>query len=205
MTATILVVGFSELSNWYNLFVFPVIFIAYTLLIIKTMPYFFRRHVKSDESIFGLSNVESSFYFRFETANGPLTIHKPQQNIYIDGGPGSGKSESWIKGMIYQCAERNYAGFIYDWEGDPTKDNSPILSRIAYGSIEYFRKQGREVPNFAYINFIDMSRTVRVNVLSPKYMSKGNESLFIRNIIMTLMKNLEASWKEKQTFGRTMQ
>lgn len=74
--------------------------------------------------------------------------------------------------MIYQCAERNYAGFIYDWEGDPTKDNSPILSRIAYGSIEYFRKQGREVPNFTYINFIDMSRTVRVNVLSPKYMSR---------------------------------
>ena len=200
MTATILVVGFSELSNWYNLFVFPVIFVAYTLLIIKTMPYFFRRHVKSDESIFGLSNVESPFYFRFETANGPLTIHKPQQNIYIDGGPGSGKSESWIKGMIYQCAERNYSGFIYDWEGDPTKENSPILSRIAYGSIEYFRKQGREVPNFAYINFIDMSRTVRVNVLSPNYMSKGNESLFIRNIIMTLMKNLEASWKEKTDF-----
>ena len=33
--------------------------------------------------------------------------------------------------------------------GDPTKDNSPILSRIAYGSIEYFRSEGREVPNFA--------------------------------------------------------
>lgn len=82
MTATILVVGFSELSNWYNLFVFPVIFIAYTLLIIKTMPYFFRRHVKSDESIFGLSNVESSFYFRFETANGPLTITS-HSRIYI--------------------------------------------------------------------------------------------------------------------------
>ena len=31
-------------------------------------------------------------------------------------------------------------------------------------------------------------------------MSKGNESLFIRNIIMTLMKNLEASWKVKTDF-----
>ena len=57
-----------------------------------------------------------------------------------------------------------------------------------------------ETPRFAYINFVDMSRTVRVNVLSPKYMSKGNESLFIRNIIITLMKNLEASWKEKTDF-----
>ena len=92
------------------------------------------------------------------------------------------------------------AGFVYDWEGDPTKDKSPILSRIAYGSIEHFRNKGMETPRFAYINFVDMSRTVRVNVLSPQYMSKGNESLFIRNIIMTLMKNLEASWKEKTDF-----
>ena len=42
-----------------------------------------------------------------------------KRQVYIDGGPGSGKSESWIKGIIYQCAERNYAGFVYDWEGDP--------------------------------------------------------------------------------------
>ena len=77
-----------------------------------------------------------------------------------------------IKGIIYQCAERNYAGFVYDWEGDPTKDKSPILSRIAYGSIEHFRNKGMETPRFAYINFVDMSRTVRVNVLSPQYMSR---------------------------------
>lgn len=200
VSASMLVIGFSRLSAWYNLFVFPTVFVAYTLLVIKTLPYFIRRHAQSDDSIFGLSREESAFYFRFETASGPLVIHKPQQNVYIDGGPGSGKSESWIKGIIYQCAERNYAGFVYDWEGDPTKDKSPILSRIAYGSIEYFRAKGVETPRFAYINFVDMSRTVRVNVLSPQYMSKGNESLFIRNIIMTLMKNLEASWKEKTDF-----
>ena len=200
VTASMLVVGFSRLSAWYNLFVFPILFVAYTLIVIKTLPYFIRRHAQSDDSIFGLSREESAFYFRFETASGPLVIHKPQQNVYIDGGPGSGKSESWIKGIIYQCAERNYAGFVYDWEGDPTKEKSPILSRIAYGSIEHFRNKGMETPRFAYINFVDMSRTVRVNVLSPQYMSKGNESLFIRNIIMTLMKNLEASWKEKTDF-----
>ena len=200
VSASMLVIGFSRLSAWYNLFVFPTVFVAYTLLVIKTLPYFIRRHAQSDDSIFGLSREESAFYFRFEITSAPLVIHKPQQNVYIDGGPGSGKSESWIKGIIYQCAERNYAGFVYDWEGDPTKDKSPILSRIAYGSIEYFRAKGVETPRFAYINFVDMSRTVRVNVLSPKYMSKGNESLFIRNIIITLMKNLEASWKEKTDF-----
>lgn len=45
-----------------------------------------------------------------------------------------------------------------------------------------------------------MSRTVRVNVLSEKYVPKGSESLFIRNIATTLMKNLESSWKEKTDF-----
>ena len=40
-------------------------------------------------------------------------------------------------------------------------------------------------------------RQVRVNVLSEKYVPKGSESLFIRNIATTLMKNLESSWKEK--------
>lgn len=198
--ASALILGYSKLFWWYNLIVFPTVFIAYTILVIKTMPFFIKRHVSSDSSIFGLSNEQSEFFFKLETLEGPLTIHKPQQNIWIDGGPGSGKSESWLKGMIYQCAERNYAGFIYDWEGDPTKPDSPILSKIAYGSIEHFKKLGQATPEFAFINFVDMSRTVRVNLLSEKYMNKANEALFIRNIITTLMKNLEASWKEKTDF-----
>ena len=52
VTATMLVVGFSRLSDWYNLFVFPALFVAYTLLVIKTLPYFIRKHAQSDGSIF---------------------------------------------------------------------------------------------------------------------------------------------------------
>ncbi len=198
--ATALILGFSNVLSWYNLFIFPIVFIGFTILVIQTVGFFLKHHVVSEKSIFGISHEQSDFYFNFETVDGTLIVHKPQQNIYIDGGPGSGKSESWIKGMIYQCAERNYAGFIYDWEGDPTKFGSPILSRVAYGSTEYFKAQNKKTPNFAFINFVDMSRTVRVNVLSEKYVPKGSESLFIRNIATTLMKNLENSWKEKTDF-----
>jgi hypothetical protein len=193
-----LIVGFSHLY-FYNLVVFPMVFIAYTILAITTVGYFKSDNVVSDKTIFGLNNERSEFYFTFQTVEGEFSVHKPQQNIYIDGGPGSGKSESFIKGMIYQCAERNYAGFIYDWEGDPTKKGSPILSRVAYGSIEHFRKKGCNL-NFGFINFTDMSRTVRVNVFSEKYVPRGSESLFIRNIAITLMKNLEPHWKEKTDF-----
>ena len=196
----LLVLGFSKFFELYNLIIFPIVYIMFTLLVPRTASFFIQRHVVSDKGIFGVSNKLSDFYFEFETTEGLLRVHKPQQNFYIDGGPGSGKSESFIKGMIYQCAERNYAGFIYDWEGDPTKAGSPILSRIAYGSIQYFKKKGIITPNFAFINFVDMSRTVRVNVLSEKYIIEENASLFIRNIATTLMKNLETSWKEKTDF-----
>lgn len=164
--------GFSNVFSWYNLFVFPLVFVGFTILVIQTVGFFLKRHVVSEKSIFGISHETSDFYFCFETIAGSLIVHKPQQNIYIDGGPGSGKSESWIKGIIYQCAERNYAGFVYDWEGDPTKLGSPILSRVAYGSIEYFKSQKKPTPKFAFINFVDMSRTVRVNVLSENMFQK---------------------------------
>lgn len=200
LLATVLVVGFSRLFAWYNLIIFPIVFILFTVIVAKTAGFYAKRHVASEKLIFGISAEKTLFYFTFDTEGGMLVVHKPQQNIYIDGGPGSGKSESWIKGIIYQCAERNYAGFVYDWEGDPTKEGSPILSQIAYGSVEYFKSKNVPTPNFAFINFVDMSRTVRVNVLSEKYVPKGSESLFIRNIVTTLMKNLEASWKEKTDF-----
>lgn len=196
-----LIAGYTEKIIWYNLYAMPLIFTAYTITAVRVVGMFLSKTMQDEQSIFGLSNESSEFFFEFKTSdNHMLRIHKPQQNIYIDGGPGSGKSETWIKGFIYQCAERNYAGFIYDWEGDPIKKGSPILSQVAYGSIEHFRKKGRPVPHFAFINFVDMSRTVRVNVLSEKYIPKGNEALFIRNISTTLMKNLESSWKEKTDF-----
>lgn len=200
LLAIALILGFSSAFRWYNLFVFPIVYIAFTIMIVPTIGFFCKRHVVSEQTIFGISQKKSAFYFEFETTKGVLIVHKPQQNMYLDAGPGGGKSESWIKGIIYQCAMRNYAGFIYDWEGDPTKPGSPILSKIAYGSTEYFRNKNIPTPNFAFINFVDMSRTVRVNVLSEKYVTKGNESLFIRNIATTLMKNLESAWKEKTDF-----
>ncbi|MDR1368800.1 MAG: type IV secretion system DNA-binding domain-containing protein [Dysgonamonadaceae bacterium] len=198
--AAALFAGFTRESYFYNLYVFPFVFIGYTICAVYAIPYFMPGNMQSDKDIFGVSDQSSDFYFVLQTDNGQLTVHKPQQNIYIDGGPGSGKSESWIKGMIYQCAERNYSGLIYDWEGDPMKKNSPILSQVAYGSIEHFRKKGKTTPAFAFINFTDMKRTVRVNVFSEKYVPRGNESLFIRNIVITLMKNLEPSWKERTDF-----
>jgi hypothetical protein len=183
----------------YDVIIYPLIFFGYLLLAVLAISAF-KSKVFSDDSIFGISCEDSDFFFEFNTEGGLLRIHKPQQNIWIDAGTGGGKSDTFIKSIIRQSAERNYAGFVYDWEGDPTKDNSPLLSKVAYGCIEHYKRKGLCKMNFAFINFTDMTRTVRVNVFSEKYVPKGNESLFIRNIASTLLKNLEKSWKEKTDF-----
>ncbi|MDR0603556.1 MAG: type IV secretory system conjugative DNA transfer family protein [Bacteroidales bacterium] len=180
----------------YDLIIYPGIFILYLFVSVYAISAFKRKSFKT-ESIFGITNEKSDFYFTFGTDQGDLTIHKPQQGVYIESGTGGGKSDTFIKSIIEQCCIRNYAMCVYDWEGDPDKDKSPLLTRVAYGCLQ--KQHGCEL-KFAFVNFIDMTRTVRVNVFSEKYMPKGNETLFIRNIIITLMKNLEPAWKNKTDF-----
>jgi len=196
---------FIILSTWlpflYSVYIFPIILclhIPFTAFAVSAM----RKGFLKDEQFFdGISNEESDFYFKFGTADGELTIHKPQQNIWIDGGPGSGKSDTFIKSIITQSAERGYAGLVYDWEGDPKKHGCPLLSSVAYGAVIEAKKKNPNMKlEWAFINFTDMMRTKRVNVLSEKYLDPNNPGLYIKNIVTTLMKNLEPSWKEKTDF-----
>ena len=81
--AAALLVGFTPVSSIYNLIIFPIVWIGYTLMVVYTIPYFLTPHIESDKSIFGISDEESDFYFRLETQDGVLRIHKPQQNICL--------------------------------------------------------------------------------------------------------------------------
>ena len=189
------------LTPLYGIYVYPILiflhipFAGFALAALRSGA------LKSENFFKDISNESSDFYFEFGCEDGTLTVHKPQQNFWIDGGPGSGKSDTFVKAIISQSAMRGYAGLVYDWEGDPTQEGSPLLSQVAYGSILKARSENKNLKlEFAFINFTDMMRTVRVNVLSDKYFNEFNAALFIRNLATTLMKNLEPAWKEKTDF-----
>lgn len=152
----------------------------------------------TEESVLGgLSNKTSDFSFILPTNRGPLTIHSPQQNCWIDGGPGSGKSQSLIKPIIKQCGLAGIAGIVYDFEGDPREPDAPVLGRIAYTSVKEGKKNGTNGNlNFSFLNFNDPLRTVRVNPLSSKYISGR---LDIQDMIQNLMSNLSVN-KGKSDF-----
>lgn len=198
---SVLIIIGPRASEIYNKICYPIIFILHIPLVALSILSLISKNLKSEVFFQGVSNLKSQFYFEFETEDGTLTINSPQQNIWIDGGPGSGKSGTFINSIITQAAIRGYPGWVYDWEGDPTQEGSPILGKIAYGAILEAKKRNEKLNlEFAFINFTDMMRTVRVNVLSSNYYRENNASLFIKNMVTSLMKNLEPAWKEKTDF-----
>ena len=191
--------------SFYNVFVYPVVFLAASIVTAQTI-FKFKKSISEEKFFRGVNKKKSDFMFWIETTEfGKLYIPKPQQHIWIDGGPGSGKSQSLIKPMIKQAALRGDAGLIYDYEGDPTAENNPILTRVAYTAMLEAQNSGYDT-KFAFINFTDMSRTVRINIFSERYFALNGESdvaiadLYFGNMAATLLKNLNTSFKEKQDF-----
>lgn len=201
----LVIIGYTRF-DFYNIILYPIIFFINILLVAKAIA-MLRKNFTDDDFFKKVSCEESAndFYFNFMTPKkGLMRVHVPEENIFIDGGPGSGKSHFVIKHVIFQAALRQYAAFVYDYEGDPHKEGNPILSQIAYSSIitakNLHLKPEEYKLKFAFINFTDMTRTVRVNVLSERYFNENNAKLYINNLATTLMKNLEPSWKEKTDF-----
>ena len=188
--------------SFYNMYIYPIVFLTSTIVTAQAI-FKFKKSISDEEFFKGVNKKKSDFMFWIDTTQfGKLYIPKPQQHIWIDGGPGSGKSQSLIKPMIKQAALRGDAGLIYDYEGDPTAENNPILTRVAYTAM----LEAQSSTKFAFINFTDMSRTVRINIFSEKYFDQNEESdiaiadLYFGNMAATLLKNLNTSFKEKQDF-----
>lgn len=190
LTSIFVCIGYFEDFYIYNLIIYPTILFVNVPLTSKAIS-LIGKTIK-EESVFGaMSNKESDFSFKFGTDKGQLTIHSPNQNIWIDGGPGSGKSQSLIKPIIQQAGFAGYAGIIYDFEGDPRESGAPVLGRIGYTSVLEGKKKGINGNlNFSFINFNDLTKSVRVNPLSQRYI---NDRLDVQDLIQNLMANLSVN------------
>jgi hypothetical protein len=195
--------GYTSFS-FYNLIIYPFIFVGATVCSAKAVSKL-KRKLKEEKLFTGVNQLKSDFMFVLPTTEyGNLIIHKPQQHIWIDGGPGSGKSQSLIKPILKQVAEMGYAGLVYDYEGDPTALGNPILTKVVYTAM--LENRGKHKTKFAFINFTDMSRTVRVNIFSERYFTLSGRrddaiaDLYFGSLAASLLKNLNPEFKVKQDF-----
>ena len=116
--------------------------------------------------------------------NGNVNIQNPYTGIFISGGAGAGKSKSIIEPLIADCGRKEFTGVIYDFK-------FPELAK--YVATAY---QGSDVKQY-YINFTDLTRTHRINPISPEIMR--NDS-FAREFAFTILANLNPQMVTKPDF-----
>ena len=200
-TGTIISVGMFLLgyidNSIYDTYLYPLFFLLSTVLVVISTG-----RILSNSTEFGaqLTSIpggkDSITSIILATNKGKLVIPRPIMGVYIEGAAGSGKSVL-IETTLNQMCRKGYAGFLYDFEGD-YNEGGAILSRNVFTSLanQVFSKNEPPV-KFAFLNFTDLSRTVRTNPISPKYVKTDLEILEIANVIM---KNLEKEWIQKTDF-----
>ena len=117
---------------------------------------------------------------------GFVVLDSLYQGIYIEGSAGSGKSSSVIEPIIYQAADMGFAGFLYDFKGNP-----PTLSAHMYQALI-----GKKI-KFSHINITNTALSHRCNPLHPSYLPF---KLYAQEYASAILKNLNKEWMHKQDF-----
>ncbi|HEY4287973.1 MAG TPA: YWFCY domain-containing protein [Puia sp.] len=117
-----------------------------------------------------------------------INLINPRRGILIMGSPGSGKSWFIIEPFIRQLIEKQFALFIYDFKYD-------ALTKIAWA---YFQANKHKYPvntQFYSINFTDLSRSHRCNLLEASTLDYLSDALAASR---TILLSMNKTWVNKQ-------
>lgn len=184
--------GFST-NEFYNLVVYPILLpaIIYAAYLIRSVigPNF------NDENIFGVSQEKPrqvlSYSYEVEGDKSPLIVHSAEQHIYVSGGTGAGKSDSILKPTLYQHVFFDKPACIYDFKGNPM-----TLGKTAYTAYIHAAQQKKELRTaLKFFNFNDVTRSFRINPLTPKYLSSVSDT---NKLVAVLLKNFNPEWRRQE-------
>lgn len=192
ITIFIFLKGYSG-SRFYNFIIYPVAFIELFWVIPKGVRSVFSFGKRTGNALEKLSDRDEEFTFSFQTQKGVLNLLDARTATFIEGSAKAGKTASLIIPIIVQAIENNFAGLIYDYEGDLREEGAGLLSRTAYSACKKYNGKVR----FAIINFTDLSRTVRCNPLSSRYVSSYNHAVEMATVIMY---NINRNWSKHKDF-----
>ena len=108
-------------------------------------------------------NLPAQYQLKGTTRKSWINIINPFRALLVLGTPGAGKSYFVIRHVIKQHIEKGFTFFVYDYK-------FPDLSRIAYNIALQNLDKYPIPPKLYVINFDDLSRSHRVNLLSPESM-----------------------------------
>jgi len=113
--------------------------------------------------------------FVLKSDKGNIVYNNPFRNFLVIGGANAGKTASIGKPLLKSYIENGFAGFLYDMKDfDYTKSAYNLVNKLNYPHKYY------------YINFVDMDRTYRTNILNP--------NLIDENVMLQLMSDILSSY-----------
>ncbi|WP_126248089.1 conjugal transfer protein MobC [Chitinophaga rhizosphaerae] len=124
----------------------------------ETFPQWEQRHV-NEYSV----NLPAKYKLRGKVRDSWINIVAPFRATMIIGSGGAGKSYFVIRHYITQMISKGYTMFVYDFKW-------PDLSIIAYNAFLKHQDKYPVPPRFCFVNFDDLSRTHRCNVIPPEHM-----------------------------------
>ncbi len=133
-------------------------------------------------------NLRASYMWQGSRKASYINFINPRRGILIMGSPGSGKSRFIIEPTIRQLMEKGFAMFIYDFKFS-------TLTDYAYGHFLNNRDKYPKSARFFCINFSDLTRSHRCNVIHPGTMDSISDAI---GASKTILLGVNKSWVERQ-------
>ena len=165
-----------DLGLLFNIDVAWYVFFAITISILKLSLLFYRPKLVSflrSKFIRRKKSQEASNII-LATKKRNIDIKNPFAGIYVQGGAGSGKTESLLKPMMKQCIQNNFAFIIYDFKGELT----PFANEVM---------EAQNINQSNTLNFKEPLLSDRFNPLNPEYIRNTAE---VVELTKTLFYNL---------------
>jgi hypothetical protein len=117
-----------------------------------------------------------------------INLINPRRGIMIMGSPGSGKSWFIIEPLIRQLLDKRFAMFIYDFKYD-------TLTKFTYAHFQANKHKYPPNTTFHCINFTDLSRSHRCNVLEPSTLNYLSDAI---GASRTILLSINKTWVNRQ-------
>lgn len=133
-------------------------------------------------------NLPARYNLKGKIRRSWVNIVNPFRALLVLGTPGSGKSFFVIRHVITQHIQKGFTCYIYDFK-------FPDLTLIAYNTALKNMDKYAVAPKLYLINFDDLSRSHRCNLLSPSTMMDITDAT---ESSRTIMLALNRQWLQKQ-------
>lgn len=133
-------------------------------------------------------NLEASYEFQGERRSSYINILNGRRGVLIIGSPGSGKSWFIVEPAIEQLIEKGFCMLVFDFK-------YPMLSRQVYNLFLLHRKSYPSSARFYSVNFSDLSRSYRCNLIDPVTMNHLSDAL---GVSRTILLSINKTWASKE-------